>query len=105
MHGGPEARQHCLIDDSVLRQLEGRHRLRAAAYSAALAVIRFARSIFPDIPQVGLFRHGLSRRPAGCRRVLPIPKELRSEGIQRYGFHGLSCELIVRHLADDCPTA
>src|SRR5665213_1693941 len=38
---------------------------------------------------------------AEVARVLPIPKELQSEGIQRYGFHGLSCESIVRQLADN----
>ena len=36
-------------------------------------------------------------------RVLPIPKEFQSEGIERYGFHGLSCESIVRQLGDDLP--
>jgi acetate kinase len=36
-------------------------------------------------------------------RVLPSAKELQSEGIQRYGFHGLSCESIVRQLANDIP--
>jgi acetate kinase len=42
-----------------------------------------------------------------CSRRSPpawaIPKELRSAGIQRYGFHGLSCESIVRQLAGDLP--
>ena len=36
-------------------------------------------------------------------RILPIAKELQSEGIQRYGFHGLSCKSIVHQLADDLP--
>ena len=36
-------------------------------------------------------------------RVLPIAKELQSEGIQRYGFHGLSCESIVHQLGNDLP--
>jgi acetate kinase len=36
-------------------------------------------------------------------RVLPIAKELQSEGIQRYGFHGLSCESIMRQLGSDLP--
>lgn len=34
-------------------------------------------------------------------RVLPIPQELQSLGVQRYGFHGLSCESIVRQLGDN----
>ena len=36
-------------------------------------------------------------------RVLPISRELQSEGIQRYGFHGLSCKSIVHQLANDLP--
>ncbi|MDP1648348.1 MAG: hypothetical protein Q8M01_09135 [Rubrivivax sp.] len=37
-------------------------------------------------------------------RVLPIAKELRSQGIQRYGFHGLSLESIMHQLGDELPT-
>jgi acetate kinase len=36
-------------------------------------------------------------------RVLPIPKELQSDGIHRYWFHGLSFESIVRQLKSDLP--
>ena len=31
------------------------------------------------------------------------PKDLQREGIQRYGFHGLSCESIVHQLASNLP--
>jgi acetate kinase len=34
---------------------------------------------------------------------LPIPKALQSEGIQRYGFHGLSIESIIHQLGSDMP--
>ena len=40
---------------------------------------------------------------AEVARVLPISKELQSEGIQRYGFHGLSCKSIVLQLAVGLP--
>ena len=36
-------------------------------------------------------------------RVLPIAKKLESEGIQRYGFHGLSCKSIVHQLGRGLP--
>ena len=36
-------------------------------------------------------------------RTLPIPRELRELGIERYGFHGLSCESIARQLGEDLP--
>ena len=36
-------------------------------------------------------------------RVLPIARKLQTEGIQPYGFHGLSLESIVRQLGPDLP--
>ena len=36
-------------------------------------------------------------------RVLPISRDLQADGLQRYGFHGLSCESIVRQLANHVP--
>jgi acetate kinase len=36
-------------------------------------------------------------------RVLSLPLALRAEGVQRYGFHGLSCESIVRQLGNSLP--
>ena len=42
-----------------------------------------------------------------CRsiaRTLPIPRALRAEGVERYGFHGLSCESIVRQLGAALPS-
>jgi acetate kinase len=35
--------------------------------------------------------------------VLPLPAALRAQGIQRYGFHGLSCESVVQQLAAALP--
>ncbi|MEA2880936.1 MAG: acetate kinase [Bradyrhizobium sp.] len=36
-------------------------------------------------------------------RVLPLPKELQSDGMQRYGFHSLSCESILHQLEPEVP--
>ena len=70
---------------------------------SALSVIRFAREHFPAATQAACFDTAFHADLAEVARVLPIPKELQLEGIQRYGFHGLSCESIVRQLADDLP--
>jgi acetate kinase len=35
--------------------------------------------------------------------TLPLPRDLRAAGIQRYGFHGLSCESIVRQFDGKLP--
>jgi acetate kinase len=103
VHGGPKLRQHCLINDTVLRQLEAATAFAPLHIPSALSVIRFAQEHFPGLPQVACFDTTFHNALAEVARVLPIPKELQSEGIQRYGFHGLSCESIVRQLGNDLP--
>jgi acetate kinase len=70
---------------------------------SALSVIGFAREHFAAATQVACFDTAFHADLPEVARVLPIPKELQLEGIQRYGFHGLSCESIVRQLADNLP--
>jgi acetate kinase len=103
VHGGPKLRQHCLIDDSVLRQLEAASAFAPLHTPAALSVIRFAQEHFPRLPQVACFDTAFHTDLADVARALPIPKKFQSEGIQRYGFHGLSCESIVHQLGKDLP--
>jgi acetate kinase len=103
VHGGPKLRRNCLIDESVLQQLEAASAFAPLHTPAALSVIRFARDHFPGLPQVACFDTAFHIAMPDLARVLPIPRELRSEGIQRYGFHGLSCESIVYQLAGDLP--
>jgi acetate kinase len=68
-----------------------------------LSVIRFAQEHFPQLPHVACFDTAFHADLPDVARTLPIPRELRSDGIQRYGFHGLSCESIVRQLGADLP--
>jgi acetate kinase len=103
VHGGPKLRQHCLIDDTVLRQLESASVFAPLHTPSALAVIRFAQEHFPRLPQVACFDTTFHAGMPDVARVLPIPKELQSAGIQRYGFHGLSCESILHQLEPAVP--
>lgn len=103
VHGGPKLCRHCLVDDEVLRQLEAAIAFAPLHIPSALSVIGFAREHFPAATQAACFDTAFHVDLAEIARVLPIPKELQSEGIQRYGFHGLSCESIVRQLGDDLP--
>jgi acetate kinase len=103
VHGGPKLRRHCIIDDEVLTQLEAATAFAPLHIPPALAVIRFARQHFPGLPQVACFDTAFHAAMPDVARILPIPREFLAEGIQRYGFHGLSCESIVRQLARDMP--
>jgi acetate kinase len=103
VHGGPKLRQHCLIDDSVLAQLEAATAFAPLHIPSALSVIRFAQEHFRGLPQAACFDTTFHAGLPAVARVLPVAKELQSEGIQRYGFHGLSCESIVHQVANDLP--
>ncbi|CAG1772418.1 partial acetate kinase, partial [uncultured bacterium] len=103
VHGGPVLRRHCRIDDTVLRQLQAAAAFAPLHAPAALALIRFAQVHFPCVPQVACFDTQFHVGLPDVARVLPIARELQSEGTQRYGFHGLSLESIVRQLGDALP--
>ena len=99
VHGGPTLRQHCRIDDAVLRQLDAAKPFAPLHTPAVLSVIRSAQAEFPGLPQVACFDTVFHARMPAVASVLPLPAALRAQGIQRYGFHGLSCESIVQQLA------
>jgi acetate kinase len=103
VHGGPNLRHHCLVDDAVLQQLEAATVFAPLHNPPALSVIRFAQQHFPQLPQVACFDTAFHAGMPDVARTLPIPLELRSDGIFRYGFHGLSCESVISQLQDDLP--
>jgi len=103
VHGGPNLRRHCLVDEMVLRQLEVATAFAPLHNPLALSVIRFAQEHFPQLPQVACFDTAFHAGMPDVARTLPIPREMRSDGIRRYGFHGLSCESIIRQLGADRP--
>jgi acetate kinase len=104
VHGGPRHLRHCLIDDAVLTQLNEAIPFAPLHIPSALAVIRFAEEHFEGLPQVACFDTSFHADMPDVASTLPLPKALRSEGIRRYGFHGLSCESIVHQLADHLPS-
>ena len=105
VHGGPTLRQHCRIDDAVIKQLESATAFAPLHMPQSLSMIRFAQQHFPDVLQVACFDTTFHAQLPDVARVLPIPKALQAEGIQRYGFHGLSCESIMRSLGPNAPEA
>jgi acetate kinase len=103
VHGGPHLLRHCLIDDAVLGKLRSAAAFAPLHTPPALSVIRYATEHFPGLAQVACFDTSFHAAMPPVARVLPLPKEMRAEGIRRYGFHGLSCESIVRQLAGNPP--
>jgi acetate kinase len=103
VHGGPHLRRHCPIDARVLQLLQAAIPFAPLHIPASLSIIRYAEAHFPHIPQIACFDTAFHATMPDKARVLPVPKSLQAEGIQRYGFHGLSCESIVRQFGKNLP--
>jgi len=103
VHGGPHLRQHCRINDEVMQLLEAATPFAPLHTPASLSLIRSAQSAYPKLPQVACFDTTFHLTLPDVARLLPIDRTLQAQGIQRYGFHGLSCESIVHQLGAGMP--
>ena len=103
VHGGPLCRHHTLIDATVIAHLESAKIFAPLHVPPALSLLQFAQRQFPDAPQVACLDTAFHTTMPDVARTLPLPKTLRSQGIARYGFHGLSCESIVRQFGKSVP--
>jgi acetate kinase len=103
VHGGPALRQHCVIDDRVMHQLDDATAFAPLHMPNSLMLIREAQTHLPGVTQVACFDTTFHANLPDVARTLPIAHELQFEGIQRYGFHGLSCESIVHQLHESVP--
>ncbi|WP_010186573.1 acetate/propionate family kinase [Sphingomonas sp. PAMC 26605] len=103
VHGGPELLAPVRIDAAVLGQIQAAARFAPLHIPTALATIRATQQHFPNCPQVACFDTGFHATMPAVASTLPLPAALRAQGLRRYGFHGLSCESIVRQLGHDVP--
>lgn len=103
VHGGPYCRAHVRIDAGVLRRLQAAVMFAPLHLPASLALVDAAMARWPRCPQVACLDTAFHRDMPDVARTLPVPRELRERGIERYGFHGLSCESIVRQLGPQRP--
>ena len=68
-----------------------------------LAAIEAVRDQLPGVPQVACFDTSFHRGQPAVAELVPLPKEIRDTGVQRYGFHGLSYEYIASVLPAVAP--
>src|SRR5690242_16486116 len=57
--------------------------------------------LYPDVPHIACFDTAFHRTIPECATHLPFDHEFWTEGLRRYGFHGLSCESILRSLGGE----
>ena len=121
VHGGTKFRSAVRVDDRVLKAIEALAEFAPLHNRLAAAAIRAARSVLPDVPQVGAFDTAFHATLSEEQFLYPVPwRWHRAYGIRRFGFHGLSVEwstwraaellgrpaavlaLVVAHLGSGC---
>jgi len=98
VHPGPEIRDHVRITDEVLKKLEVAASFAPLHDPDALTTIRETIKRMPDVPHVACFDTIFHQTMPEEASTYAIPEPYRQRGVRRYGFHGLSCESVLRQM-------
>jgi len=103
VHGGRRYAGPVLVTAEVFAELRQLARLAPLHQPYNLSAIEAVSQGMPGVPQVACFDTSFHRGLAAVAELVPLPKEIRLAGVQRYGFHGLSYEYIASVLPDVAP--
>jgi acetate kinase len=103
VHGGAHFTGPTLVTPEVLSALQKLTPLAPLHQPYNLAAIEAVCERLPTVPQVACFDTSFHRGQPAVAELVPLPKEIRQTGVQRYGFHGLSYEYIASVLPQVAP--
>ncbi len=100
VHGGPHYTRPALLTTEVLAGLTRLVPLAPHHQPHNLAAIHAVASSAAYLPQVACFDTAFHATQPALARRLPIPEQFAQQGLERYGFHGLSYEYIASVLPE-----
>jgi acetate kinase len=103
VHGGARFTGPTKVNEEVMRELRQLIPLAPLHQPYNLGAIEAVSERLPGIPQVACFDTSFHRGQPEVAELIPLPRELREQGLQRYGFHGLSYEYIASVLPEVAP--
>lgn len=98
VHPGAEIRNHVRITDEILKKLEAAASFAPLHDPEAVEIIRETKRRMPDVPHFACFDTVFHQTMPEEAFTYAIPAKYREQGVKRYGFHGLSCESVVRQM-------
>ena len=100
-HGGEKLKASSLIDDEVIKYLEGIVPINPLHGPPAIKGITACRRLMSSVPQVAVFDTSFYSQMEDFRTIYPIPYELYTKyQIRRYGFHGTSHRYVAAKAAE-----
>ena len=103
VHGGSRFTGPTIVNAEVMRELYQLVPLAPLHQPYNLAAIEAVAQRLPDVPQVACFDTSFHRTQSPLADLIPLPREIRNAGVQRYGFHGISYEYIAGALPRVAP--
>lgn len=96
--GGSHFQKPAKIDQRTLEHIKSLIPFAPLHMPHEIALIEMLQQRYPNTLQIACFDTSFHHTLPFCARLFSLPKSLREEGIQRYGFHGLSFESIVQQM-------
>lgn len=100
VHGANEFADPIIVTSEVINKLEKLIPLAPLHQGHNLEAIKIMTQLDPNIPQVACFDTSFHKTQQALSKMVPLPESFRKEGIERYGFHGLSYEYIAKVLPE-----
>ncbi len=106
VHGGDHHSQPQIVTQDLLEELKKLIPLDPEHLPQEIDGVHFIEQEYPDLPQVACFDTAFHRKMPVRAQLYALPRRFYQQGVQRYGFHGLSYEYILQVLRDlDGPLA
>lgn len=105
VHGGKFYKSSIIVTPEALDRMESLRALAPLHQPHNVLPQRILAKLKPDIPQVACFDTAFHTTQPEVSMRYAIPKDLYEEGIQKYGFHGLSYHYISTVMGDYLPDA
>lgn len=99
VHGGPRYSDPQRITEEMVEQLRQLSPFDPEHLPEEILLTAAFHRRFPDLPQVACFDTAFHKDLPRVARLLPIPRRYETQGVRRYGFHGLSYEFLMEELA------
>jgi acetate kinase len=103
VHGGARFHGPVVVTKPVVEELRALVPLAPLHQPHNVAAIEAVSERLPDVPQVACFDTSFHRGQPAVAELVPLPRALAEQGVQRYGFHGLSYEYVAGVLPELAP--
>jgi acetate kinase len=99
VHGGPKYSKPQRITAEMVEELHRLSPFDPEHLPEEILLTEAFHRRFPDLSQVACFDTDFHHDLPRVARLLPIPRRYETQGVRRYGFHGLSYAFLMGELA------